>query len=119
MEHNVLEQYLTWVVNYAVPLVEACGVVVILTGVVRAVMQHARYHFRLDLTCLSNLRSTLIQSLVMGLEFQLAADVLKTATCPTWNHFLLLAALIGLRVALGFILERELSTVCERPVSHD
>ena len=43
----------------------------------------------------------------MGLEFQVAADVLKTALAPTWNDVGLLAALIGLRTLLNYLLERE------------
>jgi uncharacterized membrane protein len=46
--------------------------------------------------------------MVMGLEFQVAADILKTALSPVWNDVLLLAALIGLRTLLNFVLEREL-----------
>jgi uncharacterized membrane protein len=113
MEPNVLEEYLTLAINYAVPLVEACAATVILLGVGRAVVQYVRNHLRLDMNCLPQLRSTLIQSLVMGLEFQLAADVLKTATSPSLNQVLLLAALIGLRIALGVVLEREMHDVCE------
>lgn len=119
MEQNVLDQYLKLAVYYAVPLVEACGVVVILTGVVRAVLQQVRNRFRLDVACLASLRSGLIQTLVMGLEFQLAADVLKTATSPTLNQVAVLAALIGLRIALGLVLERELHSVCQESKPHD
>jgi uncharacterized membrane protein len=47
----------------------------------------------------------------MGLEFQVAADILRTATAPTWNDILLLAALIALRTVLNFLLELELKTL--------
>lgn len=119
MEHNLLEEYLMLAVNYVVPLVEACAVIVIVLGVWRAAVQYIRNHLKLDLTCLPQLRSTLIQSLVMGLEFQLAADVLKTAASPSLNQVLLLAALIGLRLALGVVLEREMHDVCPVPPHQD
>jgi uncharacterized membrane protein len=54
------------------------------------------------------LRIRLGQAMVMGLEFQVAADILRTATAPTWNDILLLAALIALRTVLNFLLEQEL-----------
>ena len=44
----------------------------------------------------------------MGLEFQVAADILKTGLSPKWEDILFLAALIGLRTILNYFLEREL-----------
>ena len=119
MEHSVLEEYLRWVVDCAVPLVEACGLVVILVGVAGAVLQQVRSRFHLDTARLTSLRSGLIQSLVLGLEFQLAADVLKTATAHTLSQVAVLAALIGLRIVLGLVLERELHSVCWPSGPHD
>ena len=118
MHPSVLEEYLTLLINYAVPIVEACGAGTILLGVFRTVVRHARNRLHLDLTVLPHLRSTLIHSLILGLEFQVAADVLKTAISPTLNQVLLLAALIGLRTALGLLLERELKNVCELEEAH-
>jgi uncharacterized membrane protein len=56
----------------------------------------------------TSLRIELGQSMVMGLEFLVAADILRTALSPAWNDMLLLAALVGLRVVLNYSLEREL-----------
>ena len=39
---------------------------------------------------------------------QVAADILKTGLSPTWEDILLLAAIIGLRTLLNYLLEREL-----------
>jgi uncharacterized membrane protein len=47
----------------------------------------------------------------MGIEFQVAADVLKTGFAPSWNDVGLLAALIGLRTLLNYLLEMELRTL--------
>ena len=117
MHTNALEELVILVISYLVPIVEACGAAVIMMGVIRTVVQHIRGRLHLDLACLSGLRLQLVESLVMGLEFQLAADVLKTAISPTWNQVLVLAALVGLRIALSFLLERELHTICETPVA--
>jgi uncharacterized membrane protein len=57
------------------------------------------------------LRIQLGQSMVMGLEFLVAADILRTALTPTWNEMLLLAALIGLRTVLNYFVERELKVL--------
>jgi uncharacterized membrane protein len=114
---NALEEWVVLAISYVVPIVEACGAVVIVLGVIRTLADYVRRRLRLDVECLSGMRSQLVPSLVMGLDFQLAADVLKTAISPTWDHLLVLAALIGLRTALNFVLERELHTVCAMPAS--
>ena len=117
MHTNALEELVILVISYLIPIVEACGAAVIMLGVIRAVAYHIKCRLRLDLARLDDLRLMLVESLIMGLEFQLAADVLKTAISPTWNQILILAALVGLRVALSFLLERELHTICAEPVA--
>jgi uncharacterized membrane protein len=73
-------------------------------------------HLTSDETEIPTLRLRLGQSMVMGLEFQVAADILKTAVTPTWMDILQLGALIALRTLLNWLLERELEhldEVCE------
>jgi uncharacterized membrane protein len=43
------------------------------------------------------------------LEFQLAADILKTAVAPTWDDVGKVAAIIALRTSLNFFLAREIA----------
>lgn len=117
MHTNALEEWVILAISYLVPIVEACGAMVIIVGVIRTLVQYVRDRLRLDVECLTGMRSQLVPSLVMGLDFQLAADVLKTTISPTWDHILVLAALIGLRTTLNFLLERELHTVCATPVA--
>lgn len=112
MHTNILDELLVQAISYLVPIVEACGAFVIMLGVTRTIVHHVRDRFHLDLLCLRGLRTELVESLIMGLEFQLAADVLKTAVSPSWDRMLLLAALIALRIALSLLLERELHAVC-------
>jgi len=46
--------------------------------------------------------------LLLGLEFQLAADVVRTALSPTWQDIGLLGAIAAIRTFLNFFLERDL-----------
>lgn len=48
--------------------------------------------------------------LAVALEFELAADVLRTAVAPTWNEIGQLAAIAVLRTALNHFLQREIDT---------
>jgi uncharacterized membrane protein len=54
------------------------------------------------------IRLALGRSLALALEFELGADILKTAVAPTWHDIGLLAAIAVLRTALNYFLEREL-----------
>ncbi len=56
----------------------------------------------------TGLRITLGRSMVLALEFQVAADILKTGLSPTWQDILLLSAIIALRTVLNILMEREL-----------
>ena len=46
--------------------------------------------------------------LAVALEFELAADVLRTAVAPTWNEIGQLAAIVVLRTALNYFLQKEI-----------
>jgi uncharacterized membrane protein len=107
-----LEETLANIISIAVPIVEVCGAVVIVLGVGRTLVMYLRNFFKRDCTAgMRALRVRLGQNLVMGLEFQVAADILKTSVSPTWEDILFLAALIGLRTVLNFLLEYEMRVI--------
>jgi len=56
----------------------------------------------------NEVRLTLGRWLAVGLEFELAADILNTALTPSWNDIEKLAAIATLRTALNYFLEREI-----------
>jgi uncharacterized membrane protein len=56
-------------------------------------------------------RLSLGRCLALGLEFALAADILRTAVAPSWPEIGQLAAIAVLRTGLNYGLEREIA--CE------
>ena len=52
--------------------------------------------------------------LALGLEFELAADILRTAVAPTWNEIGQLAAIAVLRTLLNFFLQKEIESAARR-----
>lgn len=52
--------------------------------------------------------------LVLALEFQIGADILRTAVAPTWNEIGQLAAIIVLRTVLNFFLQQEIEKVAQK-----
>jgi len=54
--------------------------------------------------------------MLLGLEFELAADVLRTAIAPTWNQIGQLGAIAAIRTFLNFFLERDVENL-NKPTS--
>ncbi len=52
--------------------------------------------------------------LALALEFELAADILRTAIAPTWNEIGQLAAIVVLRTALNYFLQKEIDKAAKR-----
>ena len=48
--------------------------------------------------------------LLLGLEFELAADIIGSVVSPTWNEVGKLGAIAAIRTFLNFFLERDLET---------
>jgi uncharacterized membrane protein len=61
-----------------------------------------------------DIRLNLGRWLALALEFELAADILRTAVAPTWNEIGQLAAIIVIRTSLNFFLQREIDTADKR-----
>lgn len=51
--------------------------------------------------------------LLLGLEFELAADVIRTAIAPTWSDIGQLAAIAGIRTFLSYFLDRDIQDVSD------
>lgn len=107
--------------EYVISIVELCSVVVIFAGVARAIYGFFRCCIGSHGSqSVAKVRLNLGQTMVVALEFQVAADILKTGIAPNWNDILLLGATIGLRTLLNTLLEYELARLrpeCEIPFS--
>ena len=104
-----IESALARILSYIIPVVEACGALVVILGVGRAIVAYVQSYFSHGRIAVAPLRVQLGQSMVVGLEFQVAADVLRTAANPAWDDVLFLAVLITIRTVLNFLLEWELA----------
>jgi len=59
-------------------------------------------------------RLRLGQWLTVAIEFELAADILRTAVAPTWNIIGQLAAIVVLRTVLNYFLQQEIARTARR-----
>lgn len=98
-------------IGVLVRVVETAGALIIFVGaawafarflvaVVRGRGQRRRFH---------RIRLTLGRFLVLGLEFQLAGDVLRTAVAPSFTEIGQLASIAAIRTALNYVLGREIA----------
>lgn len=91
-----------------VRLVETAGAAVIFVGAVLAIVGFVRALPSRAPERFTAVRLTLGRFLALGLEFQLASDVLRTAIAPSFEELGKLAAVAAIRTALNFFLAREI-----------
>ena len=104
------------VIKYAAMFAEAAAVFVITFGAVRGLwiyVTNIRSKDRWKRYTIGRIK--LGHSLVLGLEFLIAADILKTAVAPDWDDILQLGAIVGIRTVLNYFLDWELEKVGEAP----
>jgi uncharacterized membrane protein len=108
MRTLVSDEWLRTGVDALVVLVEAAGAVVIFVGAALAFLGFFRVLPRRNADAFVPVRLTLGRFLALGLEFQLASDVLRTAIAPSFEELGKLAAVAAIRTALNFFLAREI-----------
>ncbi len=103
------QESVSQVVDVLVRLVESAGVGVIFVGAVVAFVRFVVVGLRSrDASVFVPVRLVLGRFLTLGLEFQLAADILRTAVAPSFRELGQLAAVATIRTALNFFLGREI-----------
>ena len=109
MDDVLTEAFLRDAVDLLVRLVEAAGAIVIFAGAVVGFvrfLQASVVDRRAD--AFVGVRLDLGRFLALGLEFQLAGDILRTAITPTFAQIGQLAAVAAIRTALNYFLGREI-----------
>ncbi len=109
MDTLLSEEFLSTTVDFLVRVVEAAAVVIIFLGA-------AIGFVRFGLTGLQTRRAESFVAvrldigrfLALGLEVQLASDIMRTAIAPTFREIGELAAVATIRTALNYFLAREI-----------
>ena len=102
--------------EFALPLLRALGVLVIIWGVLCAAVRLVgmevkvlrRKEYKRDAALI---RQHLGYYLLLGLEFLIAVDVLETLIRPDWKELGILAGLVALRTVMSFSLHWELREI--------
>jgi uncharacterized membrane protein len=110
-----MKEWLIFATEYAVVLIDALALVIIVVGTIEAfvgglrVMLSSRSgHEQRDVW----LRYA--RWLVAGLTFQLAADIIETSITTNWDAVGRIAAIAVIRTFLNYFLERDLTDLRDR-----
>ena len=108
--------------------IEAAAALIIAVAAARAIVGSIKVLFRRRLaasladdaapmTNQEDIRLELGRWLALALEFELAADILRTAVAPSWDEIGKLAAIAVLRTALNFFLRKEIEKAGRLPIT--
>lgn len=112
LAQELSESTLHHAIDLLVGLIECAGALVIFIGATWAFVRFVRAAVRGRrgrVTEFNRIRLGLGRFLVLGLEFQLAGDVLRTAVAPSFAEIGQLAAIAAIRTALNYFLGKEIA----------
>ena len=100
---------------YLADAIQLCAAILIGLAAAQATVRSLVVFFRRasQESATEDVRLRLGRWLVLALEFQVAADILRTAVAPTWNEIGQLAAIVILRTTLNYFLQKEIEKVAE------
>lgn len=105
----ILELILKKTINIAIYLLEFMGVgVIIWTGISSFIRWLRRSN---------DTRIYLARGLALGLEFKVGSEILRTVIVQEWMELVLVAGIIGLRVALSLLINWEIKDEERREIS--
>ena len=96
-------------VEFAAALVIAGAALQACYGVLQIALRR-----RSDPSSSERIRIQLGQWLSLALEFELAADILRTAVAPSWNDIGKLGAIVVIRTVLNLFLQRDIEQARRR-----
>jgi len=112
---NILEN-ISFVVGIIAIAIIVWGVVLGLIGV----FKNEFYRFRAKHTktnTLHQIRHKVGSYLLLGLEFLIAADIIRTIIEPTLEELAILGSIVVIRTIISYFLEREIGRTAEYPVN--
>jgi len=107
-----MEEVIRLVSGYIALSVEAVAAMVIAYGTIEALVRLAPILVgRGSVGQRRNVRIQFGVCLLLGLEFELAADIIRTAIAPSWTDIGQLASIAVIRTALNYFLEADIEAL--------
>ena len=105
MADNILHHLIELVLPYMISILEIVGIIVVFWSAAHTFwqcIQNAFLHKKFDL------QSNLGHGLAMGLEFKMAAEILKTVLVQSMDELYMLGAVILIRALLSLLIHYEI-----------
>ena len=104
-ESNVLETFMEAVLPYIIVILEIMGILVVMWSAINSFWKYIQNSFfKKD----HNIQFYFARGLATGLEFKMAAEILKTVLVRNINELLVLGAVILLRALLSVLIHFEM-----------
>ncbi len=102
---NYLHELIVIVVPYMISFLEIIGIIVVFASGIRGFWQYFQNTF---MKKNYDLQSDLAKGLAMGLEFKMAAEILRTVLIQSLEELYMLGAVILLRALLSLLIHYEI-----------
>jgi uncharacterized membrane protein len=103
-----MEEHMVTAIGYLRLAVEVVGAAIVGFGSLATVAVFLLSLLGIRRRSYTQIRLFLGRHLALGLEFQLAADILSTAVAPTLAEVEILAAIVVIRTVLNYFLSKEI-----------
>lgn len=116
MESLTIEEIFKHFAGYVALTLEVISVILISIGAIEAIryLMRPKYDSLIPFSWMREVFLRLGSWLLLGLEFALAADIVRTAISPTWVQVGQLAAIAAIRTGLNYFLERDVEKFSEQ-----
>lgn len=110
-----MEEFFRAFTYWGVSVVELAAAFVIAIASLKAIFESILFYFGKSslVGSIEKIRLQLARWLSLGLEFALAADIMRTGLNPSWNEIGQLAAIAILRTALNYFIQKEIEYAIE------
>lgn len=95
------------IINYVASILSYFGAIVIFYGGIRAAIGVISIEILRRKTSYNDVRMDFTPKLLIGLEFFIAGDLIKSILEPNLNQVIILAIIVAIRTVVGFSLGRE------------
>lgn len=113
----ILEQVIEWILPTIIAFLDLIGILIITSGALKAFYYYLYYIVRKN-HC--NFKLMLLQDMATGLEFKMAAEILKTVLIRSLDELVILGAVILLRGLMTFMIHFEMKAErVESPLESD
>ena len=104
---NILQKFIETILPYLICLFEIIGIFVVFWSGIHGFWQYFQNTF---MKKKYDLQTNLAKGLAMGLEFKMAAEILRTVLIEDLNELYMLGAVILLRALLSLLIHYEMSS---------